>query len=134
MNCETALRNLAFSCRPIREGVVFVTSPFTISGDGELVGAYVIDRGGGAVKVSDNCATMMNLSSRGVDVVTGRVRSVKSLAIGLATIHDSGEIAAHTARENASLAVSDVCATALAVASKGAEWLRGSRQSRRNRG
>lgn len=129
MNCEHALRNLAFSCRPVGEGVVFVTSPFSIDGDGERVGAYVIERGDGMVKVSDNCATLMNLASRGVNVVAGKLRSVKALAVGLAEIHDSGEIAAHTARGNASLAVADVCATAVAVAGKGSEWLRVSKQS-----
>jgi len=93
MNCTLISSKLGFKCKPVSDDVYYLESPLTLAFDGNLIGAYVQDLGGGNMRISDNADTLFTAITHGVRPTAAKGRKMAELVemSGL-ELSDSGEI------------------------------------------
>lgn len=129
MNCQSILSQVGFTCAPLSEGVLYVESPLALAFDGQSIGAYVQELGGGRIRVSDNADTLFCALTHGFSASPARNRKLQGIA-GQSGVElsDDGELFAvceadragyYVARlVEAALRVSQVCAEQLTPAAR----------------
>lgn len=93
INCTLIGSQLGFKCKPVADGVFYLESPLTLAFDGNLIGAYVQDLGGGKVRISDNADTLFAALTHGLKPTADKGRKLAALVAekGL-ELSDDGEI------------------------------------------
>lgn len=69
MNCVDLLPE--YECRPLREGVFFIESPYTLGFDGEQLGAYVRTLPNGNTLITDDGQILFTAHTHGIHIRPG---------------------------------------------------------------
>lgn len=80
MNCAELSTQLGFRCKPVREGLMYVESPLSLSFDGMLIGAFVQELGRGLVRITDNADILFTAMTHGIQPHAGRAKTFSLMA------------------------------------------------------
>lgn len=78
--CSALLAGLAFNCRSVKDGVLYVESPHAYGFDGQLIGGYLIDKPNNKVKVTDNAGLLFQAMVSGVNPHRSTASRVRRIA------------------------------------------------------
>lgn len=100
MNCMQIKEAVGYGCSPVKDGVMYLNSPFTLGYDPETIGAYVLEEDDGGVYVTDDGAQIFTALSHGVTLSTRKSQRLNEMlnAYGL-SITQQGEVAGRCRQE-----------------------------------
>ncbi|PWQ87129.1 hypothetical protein DKY64_04770 [Stenotrophomonas maltophilia] len=120
MNHNAIAHALCGRYTPLTEHSGYIESPFEYPVDGTLIGAYVLDAGGGTVRVTDDGDVAFHVAVAGAEITSPRIKAYRSVAemYGI-SMSDDGVLAAVCREDELTEVLARYMQAAAMIAEKG---------------
>jgi hypothetical protein len=94
MNCSELIDSINYSCQQMSDGVTYISSPFSMGYDPETIGAFVLNKGGGRLYVTDDGNQLFTAHTHGLSLNKSKVERMSEILSRYGvSITETGEVA-----------------------------------------